>query len=953
MTTNALNASPVGALPSRELRLLLEGIKNWVESIGRDGGAKPLAIVEGDVGHGKSLLMRALGDFAPSLGMRVVGGSFRRRSSLPGGAFRDVLDQLLREPHASDPTVQRVLEKFGGDLRRLFPSPRWPDSCRVVPDIDPEDGRSRLIDSVACALLELGRKSPTVVILEEVETSDRLSVEIYRHLVRLLEKAEMRRRSHRLLLVVTRTVTAGETSVDDDPSITAFRLRARGYSREDIREFVQRGSKEMSLSQREGLYRETQGNVRRVRLLLGPSEAGSDHHLDGADAGDMGSLLRRRFDAAGDTKQSILSWLAATGIEPSIGDLARALASDLSAARSFVDGQVDEWFTVTRELEADGWVRPLTFHSDSDGRRVSIEEDVQPLVLAWAKERVAACVENAQSFLFGDCAADGASDANGAADAEDTSAVDPDVSFDRRADWVQRAFAGSTKSAILQVARVSEVVRETSETVIAHFESFGAYAEALELLEGVFGELAATDRTLDLLERAGHYREGLDLVSGSIDSLSEQEDVARAWVRVAAFARGLEEEEVWEEAIGEASAALAEIESVELSARVSLERARWQVASEALADARATVDAAVESLQSAGDAAWGDLRCDLLGVGVQACEAGRAFEDAARYEEQRLDLAVALGNKATSILARAELARWTGLSGRALEAEELLEAALEDAIEAGARLLKARVLWRLGELYTELGRFDSAHRTLCQARWVFEDFGAEELVHRVEIRLLETDLRLGRFATAAQTIWDVVERQFGLDVAAVACERFDVESAERELADRQSRQSRESAPAREKAQPWRRPAVHDRGVSARDAAGGTPGSSTGRVSSSTCFSVATKPKRGRSSEHRPIVFAAASSRSWGTSKRLFVPTRRACVPWLARRTANDSATRTWTSHRFYASAAICFVRSTTTFAGFASSSMRTTPRERSPSCRPSRSSSSTVGNRLRPGGRPW
>ncbi|MCZ6794137.1 MAG: ATP-binding protein [Planctomycetota bacterium] len=771
MLARAFTAYSRTVLPLREFRLLLEGIKNWVHGIS-PGGRKSscLGLITGDPGQGKSLLVQALQDSCEELGLQVLGGSFHGGACAPGGAFVDVVEQIVEaagrrsagSPHG------RALERFGADLRKLTPDSAWPVECAELPSLGFRQDRLRLVDSLARALLEIGRREPTVLILDEAAAGDTLSRDIFHHLLRILEQWAYRRSRHRLLVVATHTDDGGAQTAPwhfsevEDSKLLAFRVRARGYSRDDIRECERRVGVDLTLSQREKVHRLTRGNVRHVRWLLESLERGGPgtKAIEREGPALARRLIRESYEALPPEARATVRTLAVLGPPIPLADLARIMAHDPEVHETSLPQDPDGWLAFLRDLQGAGWVRYVSCHPSASDRRVAAHDDVAPVVVARdGRGAVEECSRRIGTYLLGP-EPPGARESFRAV-AQLLHEADLESLFERgsRSDG-----PGAWRSG--REEQLLRLVHQAADTA----EALGCPHEALELVENacrVLGSDGAGGRTeqriLRLLAESGNYREAYEVRRRTVSPGARGEEAAADWRTLGDLCGELDEAELQiqcyasaRKLLGGQPAGLETLRVIAGEARLHRDRGdldeSWKLCRRGL-----------EVLQGLG----GDLtaRCpELFEVAQDVAYRRHDHDSALELEKSLLTFREGEGDVLGLVESWQHMARLSFLRDDLEAAELALKHSLEEATGSGSRLLQATALLRLGEYSAECGSLQPAHRFLVQARSVFRDFDCHEEIQRTEKRLVDLELRLGRFRTAARTIGRVVECAYGCDV---------------------------------------------------------------------------------------------------------------------------------------------------------------------------------------------
>jgi DNA-binding winged helix-turn-helix (wHTH) protein/tetratricopeptide (TPR) repeat protein len=157
-------------------------------------GTGSLAFIAGEAGIGKTRLLEEFAARARGAGVEVLGGRcFEGDFAPPFGAFAEAIASYAKE---SNPDVLRgEIAGFGGVLVKLVPElrERLPDLPAPM-DLAPEEERARLLDAVAQLLWAVARRTPVVVILDDLHWAEGGTLALLRYLARFVAR-------HRVLLV--------------------------------------------------------------------------------------------------------------------------------------------------------------------------------------------------------------------------------------------------------------------------------------------------------------------------------------------------------------------------------------------------------------------------------------------------------------------------------------------------------------------------------------------------------------------------------------------------------------------------------------------------------------------------------------------------------------------------------------------------------------------------------
>jgi tetratricopeptide (TPR) repeat protein len=782
MATQVTHSWTVPISPSRELRLLLGGIKSWAQRIAGGQGRRPFfALLEGEPGQGKSLLLEALRSASADLGLQVLWGASPIEPVVPGGVFAEVIEQILlaaleangkrrelgSEPQAAAVQTKRaaaaVVERFGPALRRFFPELPWPEGLAELPSLPPDLERARLIDSLVRAILAFSSRRPTLLVLEGVEHGGALAREIGTHLLRVLDcRSSARRRVPHRLLVITSAACARDQRHHWTelvaPRSVAFHIEVRGYSREEIQDLAQRKlGKDLALSSRERLHRLTRGNVRLVHWWIEAARQSGSHGLELVDAPvELCRLASGCFRGLSAEERDLLFSLAVLGSPVPKSLLIRHArgAESLEDAAELLAG-----------LQERGWIRAWRPAHAGGEPKLFMDREVGAIVLECAGARGPRLVEHhllaASLYLEG-----GGTPGNRLVRA---------LHHLFRARQETRSRRRSRRAAQPAQAEGSLPRLLDVGTQAANFlEASGCHHEALEIFESVLAALReagkevpleAEQRLACLLEQTGNHREALE-AQRHLLTRAAGAGARAAVLRVMGDLHGL---------LGEP----AEQKDCYLGAL----------------DLMAEAPASADCCRLHAALARAQLRGGALEEGLSTCERGLALLPAAPREIEpelaeiyasRAELHIRRGEYAAAIeiekrlLAWKEssgdvlgiLESWRGLGrlhfqrGEMLEARAWCERHLELAKQCGSRYLQALGLERFGSQLGERRCLAEGVRLLLRARRIFEELGKLSEVEQVEARLLELELRRGRFRAAARTLESYTERRFGIRMTA-------------------------------------------------------------------------------------------------------------------------------------------------------------------------------------------
>jgi DNA-binding CsgD family transcriptional regulator len=200
-----------------------------------------IAFIAGEPGSGKSRLVRELAGEVAEAGATVLYGACDAVVATPYRPFTEVLDHLVRQTDPED--LRRDLGPAGGELRRLLPDLELRVGelrAPIVADADTE--RHRLHMAVADLLAGAGRRSPLLLVLDDLHWADASALLLLHHLARSCADVRM------LLLATFRDTEAdgnerlAETLADTSRLEGVVRLRLTELTGDDVAEFIERAA---------------------------------------------------------------------------------------------------------------------------------------------------------------------------------------------------------------------------------------------------------------------------------------------------------------------------------------------------------------------------------------------------------------------------------------------------------------------------------------------------------------------------------------------------------------------------------------------------------------------------------------------------------------------------------------------------------------------------------------
>src|SRR5712692_5020937 len=142
-----------------------------------------VAFIAGEPGSGKSRLVRELAEEVAEAGAIVLYGACDAVVATPYRPFVEALDQLVRRSDPSD--LRHDIGTAGGELNRLLPDLEQRVGGLPTPvAADADTERHRLHTVVTDLLAAVGRRSPILLVVEDLHWGDAPALLLLRHLVR-------------------------------------------------------------------------------------------------------------------------------------------------------------------------------------------------------------------------------------------------------------------------------------------------------------------------------------------------------------------------------------------------------------------------------------------------------------------------------------------------------------------------------------------------------------------------------------------------------------------------------------------------------------------------------------------------------------------------------------------------------------------------------------------------
>jgi DNA-binding CsgD family transcriptional regulator len=192
--------------------LQLQALRDLAADAAR--GAGQTVLVVGEAGIGKSRLVNEFATYVESDRWPVMRGScFERDQSVPYAPVAEMLRQVVGIPPRAP-----VLEQLGQqaiDLARILPElTHWLPPDVESARIDPEQDRRRLFQVVGEVLADRNRRTPTLLVAEDVHWADDASLDLLHSFARTLP-------NRRALLLLT--YRSDESSSNSNRALSQFR----------------------------------------------------------------------------------------------------------------------------------------------------------------------------------------------------------------------------------------------------------------------------------------------------------------------------------------------------------------------------------------------------------------------------------------------------------------------------------------------------------------------------------------------------------------------------------------------------------------------------------------------------------------------------------------------------------------------------------------------------------
>jgi predicted ATPase len=173
---------------TEEMNVLKEAVYRAVHG---EGG---LVFIHGEAGIGKTRLVRELGAYARSRGVRVLYGRcpalFRMDGVPPYILWKEVIKDYLGE--CTSEQLYRIIGPYPAEVAKLVPE--LGQKLRTIPQsflISPEQEQNRLFEAVSQFITNISQESPLLVVLDDLQWTDPSSLLLMHYLARGVQKTPL------------------------------------------------------------------------------------------------------------------------------------------------------------------------------------------------------------------------------------------------------------------------------------------------------------------------------------------------------------------------------------------------------------------------------------------------------------------------------------------------------------------------------------------------------------------------------------------------------------------------------------------------------------------------------------------------------------------------------------------------------------------------------------------
>jgi class 3 adenylate cyclase len=293
-------------------------------------GRPGIALVVGEMGIGKTRLLREVSRRARRLGFRTLSGAGYADLQGPFFPFVDALDDAVRELAGAGGPFEEAGELIDVVLGRR-------PAVRDVPAEQPASAQVRVLRALTRALFELSRRTPAVLTLDDLHWADSPSLQLLQHLALRLDDELFAATPLPLLVVGSGRV---EESGPWQTTLQRLRgeeavsvLRLGGLTPPEVGALVQAGAGEVAATVVDQVARITAGNPLYVESLVANLGARGLAGLDESTApravpATVLGAVARRFAALDQATRRVLEVVAVTCGEADAELVAGVLAMD-------------------------------------------------------------------------------------------------------------------------------------------------------------------------------------------------------------------------------------------------------------------------------------------------------------------------------------------------------------------------------------------------------------------------------------------------------------------------------------------------------------------------------------------------------------------------------------------------------------------------------------------------
>jgi len=173
---------------TEEMEVLKEAVYRAVH------GEGALVFVHGEAGIGKTRLLREVGAYAQSRGVKVLHGRcpalFRMDGVPPYVIWKEVIRDYLGE--CTPEQLNRVIGFYPAEVAKLVPE--MSQKLRAFPQsfpISPEQEQNRLFEAVSQFITNISQESPLLVVLDDLQWTDPSSLLLLHYLARGVQKTPL------------------------------------------------------------------------------------------------------------------------------------------------------------------------------------------------------------------------------------------------------------------------------------------------------------------------------------------------------------------------------------------------------------------------------------------------------------------------------------------------------------------------------------------------------------------------------------------------------------------------------------------------------------------------------------------------------------------------------------------------------------------------------------------